>query len=136
MLNFVTAVFCTDISSAGFCLAVEAFWLSQPRFSTFNLHPRSANTSSKGRKSPVLLSKGLPSLEFFGLNLIPPGFSNSLKYVFSCFNLSCFSDLCVSVESSWCLGVFSQEQKFSKCIFKFTGGRVLTFLPQKITRLY
>ena len=97
MPNFVTAVFCTDISSAGFCLAVEAFWLSQPRFSTFNLHPRSANTSSKGRKSPVLLSKGLPSLEFFGLNLIPPGFSNSLKYVFSCFNLSCFSDLCVCV---------------------------------------
>ena len=98
MPNFVTAVFCTDVFCHCWILSFSRGLLAVPaQFSTFNLHPRSANTSSKGRKSPVLLSKGLPSLEFLGLNLIPPGFSNSLKYVFSCFNLSCFSDLCVCV---------------------------------------
>lgn len=140
MPNFVTAVFCIDISSAGFYLAVEALWLPQPRFSTFNLHPQTANTSSKGKKSPVFLSEGLPSPEFFGLNLIPPGFSNSLKYIFSCSNLFCFSDFSFFffLESLWCLEdfCFAQKQNFSKCIFRFTGGKVLTFLPQNITRLY
>ena len=143
MPNFVTAGVCTDISSAGFCLAVEALWLPQPGFSTVSLRPQTANTSSKGKKSPVFLSKGFPSPEIFGLNLIPLGLSNSLKYVFSCFNLFCFSDfvcvcVCVCVESLWCLEdfCFAQKQKFSKCVFKFTGGRVLTFLPQNFIRLY
>ena len=46
----------------------------------------------------MFLSKGFPSPEIFGLNLIPLGLSNSLKYVFSCFNLFCFSDfVCVCV---------------------------------------
>ena len=92
MPNFVTAGFCTDISSAGFRLTVEALCLPPAQVLSFQPSPMISRTSQKGRKSPVLLCKGLPPPEFYSLNLIPHGFSDSLKYLFVCFNLSCFSD--------------------------------------------